>query len=988
MAGNTTVIDEVVAPVAITQFTQLTVASKAATDQMVLALQAAIALNNATGGSQNIIIFKNNAQAAAIATQSLIQAQNLAATSAVKLQQAHNQLASQTARAEVATQKAAAAAQKALSPYQQLSKQLDTLRAHAKDVGVQFGEHSKQFKAAAKPVQELDERLKGIDKTLGQSQRNVGNYGDAFRGVLTQYIPFGEGTIRIGENLKALGLDMEGSAEKLGTLGAGFAEFTTVAFIAAIASAAYYLSQFKSTGNEVEKFLGGLKEQFANFGGNIIEGLKNISPKSFLNLIPGVAIYNAGKNFKEAFNKGVDDASVKIDLVNADELDENANRVLKTEAEKNRALASDRKIDIADRVAYIKKAQEAENQILDNQKENAALYIGNAIAIGDKRKKLSDEQISRLLSGDLKYAQELAENGQQFSEEGYELYKKGIEKKLAAQEGANNQIVQLQADADNMQLKSDRALAQAQERLDKARLASALDKSKLILNDERATFDVKTKANEDFISDSLRLAKVERDNALGAAGLGGRGGADNRTEHVTRLAIEQEYQNQLNKIKNEGLNNTQKIQKEENERLKKYLADMLTLSKESEQEQLEILDNASKLALRGLNKAKDDKENALSLERAKGKISEKKYNEELLAINDQFAIDRISQEIATQQAILAAKEGRRDASVLTAKINKASPQQIAKIQSEGDKDAQPTKDKIADLGIDLGNAIANKNIHSTKSKTKDGEEEKKQIEQKATDLTVEAIDAVDSLRQKAFENEIARLEKQGKMIDENAQIEKDAVSRSLDTQSNKARRIAILDAQTASAHKALQEKENQEKRKAAKADKEATIAKIIATGALAVVNAFTTQPAYLGIILGALVAASVGIELAKAVATPLPQFARGTGTGAHQGGLLVYGEKGSERVDLPTGETFYSPGVATIANLPKGTKITPHNMLPETPRWTANRTDNSDVVAAVNENTRAVKQSQPKQGPQRVSGWINEQRKADAWNSYSSNHFK
>lgn len=495
--------------------------------------------------------------------------------------------------------------------------------------------------------------------------------------------------------------------------------------------------------------------------------------------------------------------------------------------------------------------------------------------------------------------------------------------------------------------------------------------SKLILDNDDYSFAARRAALEVYLKASADLVNNAEQIAL----------ADKNISNQKRKNIELEFHNRLLDTQREGIIETEKLAKEELEKQKKYLADMVTASKESEQEQLETIDNASKLALRGLNKAKDDKENALNLQRAQGKISERKYNEELLAINDQFAIDRISQELTTQNAILAVKEGRRDAAVLTAKVNRATPEQIAKIQSEGDKDAQGTKDKVADLTDALGNAIAKKGVDETKSTAKDNEQDRKQIEQAGLEATIQGIDLVDSLRQKTYEKELKRLENQGKIIDENAQIAKDAVGRSLDTEKNKARELAIIDAQTASSHRVLQEKENQLKRKAAKADKEATIAKIIAQGALAVVTALTAPPG-IAQVLAAISAGIIGIELAKAIAAPLPTYATG---GTTRGGLVIYGEKGPEHVQLPSGETYYSPGVATIANLPKGTKITPHGMLPETPKWTQSRTDNSDVVAAID---RLSRKEQPRASKAKLSGWVEAQRQADAWNRYSTQHFK
>src|ERR1051325_2908002 len=72
MAGNSEIIDSVVDPIAIKQFNELKAASAEATEQMVIATKAAIALNNATGGSQSFAVFKKNAEASNAAVNTII----------------------------------------------------------------------------------------------------------------------------------------------------------------------------------------------------------------------------------------------------------------------------------------------------------------------------------------------------------------------------------------------------------------------------------------------------------------------------------------------------------------------------------------------------------------------------------------------------------------------------------------------------------------------------------------------------------------------------------------------------------------------------------------------------------------------------------------------------------------------------------------------------------------------------------------------------
>jgi len=60
--------------------------------------------------------------------------------------------------------------------YAKASAQLLVLKKEAKDAAITFGEESKQAKAAGAAALEMDGRIKAADKSVGDFQRNVGNY--------------------------------------------------------------------------------------------------------------------------------------------------------------------------------------------------------------------------------------------------------------------------------------------------------------------------------------------------------------------------------------------------------------------------------------------------------------------------------------------------------------------------------------------------------------------------------------------------------------------------------------------------------------------------------------------------------------------------------------------------------------------------------------------------------------------------------------------
>ena len=88
---------------------------------------------------------------------------------------------------------------KEVSLYSQLSKKHTEARNSAKEMAVQYGVNSKEFKKAADEANKLDKELKKIDSSLGQNQRNVGNYTKAIELVKIGWAAVGAAVIAAGK---------------------------------------------------------------------------------------------------------------------------------------------------------------------------------------------------------------------------------------------------------------------------------------------------------------------------------------------------------------------------------------------------------------------------------------------------------------------------------------------------------------------------------------------------------------------------------------------------------------------------------------------------------------------------------------------------------------------------------------------------------------------------------------------------------------------
>lgn len=971
MAGNTEIIDTVVDPAVHTQFEALKKDLETADAMFIETAKSASALNTILLNTKSFKDFNKAVNDSAVANEKLQQAQNKTSQSSVNLQKSQLALTTAQDRAQKQSERAAEAAKKLLSPYAQLSRELDKQRIAAKDLGVQYGLTSPQFRQAAKGVQEMDAQVKAIDYTLGQSQRNVGNYAGAFHEVLSAYIPFGEGTLKVSENLKKLTEGLGEGKTELGALGAGFLDFTAGSFLVAIAAASYYLSQFKSTGHEVEKFLSGLKSQFAQIGESAVEGVKKFSFKKLLspsNAIRGLlgvdkdTAHEAGKGFAESFQKGVEEKADEIELGNLTELSENTIAANSAEIQSLRALAADKKTDIVQRAAYIKRAQELAKESLKDQQDNAQATINLGIRTGDRFGKLTFDQAQALSKGDLALAQGLSEQGQLFTSAGYEIYKKGIDKKIQAQASSAALQLQLQADADNMQLKADRALSIAQERLDKAKVQSALDNAKSVLEDDKAGYAEKIRANQEFIDNSLKLLKIQRQHELDAAGIPAKAGADSRTEAKNRQAIEVETQNAIKKVQNEGAANLRKIIKDNNDLYAKDAEERLKLAIGIEKQLENVYINSQNKRLQDIESFRSQQERSLAQQYATGAISQQAYNQQLYEIDAKASEERLQLQIDTLKKI-------------------AEAQASALARGFGDpKELQATGEKINNLVIQQDNLKTQHLIKNADELAR----RRKEVADVEKQLVTESLTFIQTLVDASFQNQLNHIKDLQTATDEQAKSEKDAVNGSIQSQAEKGRKNALIDARAAQQKANLDAQARRIQQKQAEFDRIFSLAKIAQNTAIGVTSALAEYPP--NIPLAILVGALGAVEIATVLATPIPKFAEG---GTTAGGNILWGEAGIERAETPAGQVSYSPDHATVTAFPKGTKITPNYELqrlvkPEKYNYQISRDDERlrELISA----TKANKPERPK--PQRTGGWMREVGKADSWARYSQNYFK
>jgi chromosome segregation ATPase len=99
------------------------------------------------------------------------------------------------AAAETAAERAAQAMELANNrleaSYADLSNALNDLRERYKDLVVQGKANTEEAAKLRDAIVKLDRELKEIDFSVGQFQRNVGNYAQSFKEALTDFFPWG-----------------------------------------------------------------------------------------------------------------------------------------------------------------------------------------------------------------------------------------------------------------------------------------------------------------------------------------------------------------------------------------------------------------------------------------------------------------------------------------------------------------------------------------------------------------------------------------------------------------------------------------------------------------------------------------------------------------------------------------------------------------------------------------------------------------------------
>lgn len=176
-----------------------------------------------------------------------------------------------------------------------------------------------------------------------------------------------------------------------------------------------------------------------------------------------------------------------------------------------------------------------------------------------------------------------------------------------------------------------------------------------------------------------------------------------------------------------------------------------------------------------------------------------------------------------------------------------------------------------------------------------------------------------ALNAQAAEN----INKQKKDLEDRYSEEEELINARYTNQAEREKQLAALAARKKAQQKALEQQELAIKQRQARFDKAVAVASITVRTAQAVMAALAQYPPnYPGAVYAGVTGA---LELATALAVPIPQYAEGTDD--HKGGLAIVGERGKELVVEPGKQPYFTPDRPTLMDLSKHARVIPNNEL-------------------------------------------------------------
>lgn len=840
--------------------------------------------------------------------------------------------------------------------YQEQSLQLERLRKAYRMLSTEAA-NSKLGVELQKNIAALDTQVKSVDKSLGQHQRNVGNYVSTWDGMgnainqLTREFPafsvsLQTGFLAISNNIPILvdqisrirkenaALREEGlkgvpvwkqiakSALSWNTLlSVGITLLTVYGkdifewgknLLSSSSSAKAASEAQRDLNSSTGDYAKALKNSTSSYGENLVT-LRNLQAEW----------NNLGGNLNKQKQFIIDNASEfkKLDVSVTDVNDAENLLVDNTEAFIN-AMSLRAQAAAAQKLAQEKYAEalqkriEAENlqKKADEAREKgqyAATAVMQDTRFGVKSVKELAEENAKAIEVDVKSLNDQADaldeagfayfnyNKKQMEAARSELESAGI-RESSNEEKLKRQQEQIEREAkrrEKLEMEAERNIQEARLNV----MDEGYKKDRLLLEQsfQKRIDDVKTKGVR--VNEQIEAIEAERSKKLAEFD---RKISEQRAneEAQNRLAIAekgslQELDARLDILqlqKDKELREADKTGQDRALIEEKYLKQIETLYNDYGKRLMSTEQSQNEILLSQRQIEINEELNALTKQYEQGIIKKKEYEKQKSDLGHQYAMESLQSQLSILESNL--------------------------YLFEGDERLEKEKE-IARLRVQLSKETSDKIIEDAKRE----EEERKKVEQAKKRLIQESISAIISIGNSLFQRQIDNVDAEieanqdeydAKVETIDALAEKDIIT----TEEAEARKRAAEE-ETSRKNKELEKKKAELQTRQAKFQKSIDIAQTIAATARAIMVAYKETGPIAGAIFAAMIAATGAVQLATIIAQPIPKYAHGTDN--HPGGLAIVGDGGRSEAVLVGDKAYITPDKPTLLSLPAGAEVVP-----------------------------------------------------------------
>jgi hypothetical protein len=801
--------------------------------------------------------------------------------------------------------------------------------------------NSAEGKKLLATIQNQDKASKELSKSLGQAQKNVGNYGEAFQTLAPGLSSASQGVQGFGKALLALAanpiiLILSAIVAGIAVLGKAVSIFFTDTLEGQEKLnklTAVYDGVFSTIKNNLKDVGGSIVKAFED-PGQAIKDFGQLILDNILNRFKGtVLVYTTGFEVIKKLFKGQDtkqalldfgDAFIQIATGIADatgklqKFDEQVRRntaIANALRELQNALVKEHIKDVVDdantELQVNELLEKSKNKLLYTDKQRLE-YLDSAIG-------LLKEQVK----GDI----QLAQADLIAAEQKIRLNGGVIQQNKLISEYTNDQLLALRVNAEGvkelanlqvalLKVESDAAAKQkgftklrtaavleiqkaerdriergivAQNNYDKAILNATVSANDAILKDDNASLLEREEALNKSIQAKAELYRIDQENALRALKNGIRDrliadGGDSVSD--SRIEADKSYQKEKLAIEESFADKDRQLTVDLMAAIKgiyaKGYTEINAQVKKSTDDQIAILNDQY---------LKDD-----------STIGFKEYEDRKKQIQEDGQTGLIQSQLAfLKTSINHLKSNNQDVTALEEKLHDAEialSNDSARAKLENDKKVYEERVKIEQALIALQNqafqTAQDINANIAQGKTQKLDKELKDF-QDAQETKLAIVKA----------NEDAQIALAGDNAEKKAaiQLQSQAAQDKINRDSDRREKVIQLEKARIQARQARYEKA-------------LALTQAIVNTAEAVTKALPN------VYLAALAGAAGALQIASIASRPIPQYFKGTDNAP--GGLALVGEKGTELIRNPRGQMMLTPSSTTLMDLEKGSKVFTH----------------------------------------------------------------